>query len=329
MDSVDRQLIGQLLRDGRMGYAELARLVGIDERTARKRVRALTDEGCIWIKAIVAPALRGIGAMAIACISVQAGETAYVVRRLQELPEVSYLTLTTGRFNIQAEISAVTDSDLERVLTEHIRPLAGVSVVEVLYYLRLHYQRVPYGDAESGQVVGVRPHDLDETDRQLVAALTRNGRTPFGAMARRIGKSETIIRERYKRLTAAGAVRVVAVSNVLALGFRASCWLAIRVGPGGSMTAVAEALTAIPNITYVAITAGSIDVVAEMICRTHEDLIALVDDRVRRMEGVAQVEVWMYLDVFYPPPAVDLFDRNESGRIQPVPQIGCTHVDKS
>jgi Lrp/AsnC family transcriptional regulator for asnA, asnC and gidA len=321
MDSVDRQLIGQLLQDGRMGYAELARLVGIDERTARRRVQALTDEGCIWIKAVVAPQLRGIGAMAIACMSVQTDETEYVVRRLQELPEVSYLTLTTGRFNIQAEISAVTDSDLERVLTEHIRPLVGVSLVEVLYYLRLHYQRVPYGDDESGQVVGVRPLDLDETDRQLVAALTRNGRTPFGAVARRIGKSETIVRERYKRLTAVGAVRVVAVSNVLALGFHASCWLAIKVGPGGSMAAVAEALTAIPNITYVAITAGSIDVLAEMICRTHDDLIALVDERIRLMEGVAHVEIWMYLDVFYPPPAVGLFEREITSRAPRTPQI--------
>jgi Lrp/AsnC family transcriptional regulator for asnA, asnC and gidA len=153
--------------------------------------------------------------------------------------------------------------------------------------------------------------------------LTRNGRTPFGAVARRIGKSETIVRERYKRLTAAGAVRVVAVSNVLGLGFRASCWVAIRVGARGSMTAVAEALTAIPNITYVAITAGSIDVLAEMICRTHEDLIALIDGRVRCLDGVEHVEIWTYLDVFYPPPpAVELFDHNEGRRTRLASQTG-------
>jgi hypothetical protein len=76
-------------------------------------------------------------------------------------------------------------------------------------------------------------------------------------------------------------------------------WLGIRVQPGFALTEVAGLLADLRFVTYVAICAGSIDIFAEVICVSEDELLRLVDDGVRPLPGIAGLEISLYVDLHY------------------------------
>lgn len=134
---------------------------------------------------------------------------------------------------------------------------------------------------------------LDAQDKAIIAELQRDGRAPYAAIADTVGLSETAIRKRVKRLTDAGVVQIVAVTDPMQLGFDRQAMIGIRVG--GPLEPVAEALAAMPEVDYVVITAGSYDVLAEVVCESDAHLLELVSGRIRAIEGVRETDTLMYL----------------------------------
>ncbi len=134
---------------------------------------------------------------------------------------------------------------------------------------------------------------LDAQDKAIIAELQRDGRAPYAAIADTVGLSETAIRKRVKRLTDAGVVQIVAVTDPMQLGFDRQAMIGIRVA--GPLEPVAEALAAMPEVDYVVITAGSYDVLAEVVCESDAHLLELVSGRIRAVEGVRETDTLMYL----------------------------------
>ena len=104
---------------------------------------------------------------------------------------------------------------------------------------------------------------------------------------------EAAVRQRVQKLTDAGVMQVVAVTDPMQLGFYRQAMIGIRAT--GDTTKVAEQLSVIPEIDYVVLTAGSFDVLAEVVCESDEDLIELLNHRIRAIEGVLSTETFVYL----------------------------------
>jgi len=300
LDELDLLLIEHLQRDGRMPFAELARRVRVTEKTVRRRVSRLLEENFVTIAAVTDPALLGYGAMALALLTTDGSRSpAQLADELARLPETDYVTVTAGPFPVQVELICTDVRELHDVAFGRIAALAGVASVELLPYLRLHYQQARFGGPRDARD-GVRPRRLDETDRAIISRLAVAGRAPFRDFAAELGVSETTIRFRYSRMVASGAARVMCIANPLRLGYACTGWVAVRVGTGRAEQ-VAEALTRIEAVSYVALTAGRWDVLAEVVCRDGEQLLAVVDGRIRGIDGVAELQSWLYIAVHYKP----------------------------
>jgi DNA-binding Lrp family transcriptional regulator len=301
LDAVERALVDLLQEDGRTSYAELGRRLGVTERTARRKVGGLSERGIVQVAAVTDPEVLGYSAMALLGITVSgAASSGDLAERFADLPEVDYVVATSGRFALQVEVLCRDGAALRRFVDESVRTLPGVEGVDVLPYLRLHYQQARF-DADRRATAGIRPTTLDAADRAIVTELALDGRAPFSDVAARLGVSETMVRQRFARLTGSGVVKVMALVNPLSRGFAGTAWLSIVVGPGGQAAQIAERLTQVPEIHYVAITAGRCDVLAEANCLDREELLTFVDGTVRTLGGVAQVEVSLYLDLLYKP----------------------------
>lgn len=298
---LDLELISQLQIDGRIPFAELARRVGVTEKTVRRRVAHLLDETFIQISAVTDPALLGFGALALALVTVDGSrDPSELAEELAFLPEVDYVTVTTGPFALQAELMCTDARELHDVVSTKIRTTPGIRAVEILPYLRLHYQQATFsGDRLGDGRTGVRPRPLDDMDRAIISGLADNGRTSFRELAATLNVSETTIRLRYTKLVDSGAVRVMCIVNPLRLDYRFSCWVGLRLGHGAKATDVAEALTLLRSVSYVAITAGRVDVLAEVVTSTGEDLLEVLDEQIRAMTGVRELETWLYVDLHY------------------------------
>ena len=126
-----------------MSYAELGPLVGLSPAATRQRVLHLIDSGVMQIVAVTDPTRLGFDVQAMVGFRVTGGLDG-IARRLAEMAEVDYLVITTGRFDLLAEIVAnSTDHFLETLDT--IRSMEGVVTSEVFTYLRLEKQSYDWG----------------------------------------------------------------------------------------------------------------------------------------------------------------------------------------
>lgn len=133
----------------------------------------------------------------------------------------------------------------------------------------------------------------DAQDKAIIAELQRDGRAPYSTIAETVGLSETAVRNRVKRLTDSGVVQIVAVTDPTQLGFARQAMIGIRAS--GALEPVAEALAALPEVDYVVITAGTYDVLVEVVCESDAHLLELVSRRIRSIEGVRDTDTLLYL----------------------------------
>ena len=144
LDRVDKAIIHELQLDGRMPYTELSRRVGLSQPATRQRVNRLIDRGSMQVVAVTDPSTLGFDYPAMVGVDVD-GDIVEIADRLAQLEEISYLIITAGRYDILAEVVGSDAEHLLRFVNDQIRPLAGVSSVELFNYLRLVKQTYTWG----------------------------------------------------------------------------------------------------------------------------------------------------------------------------------------
>lgn len=144
LDDTSKAIIEQLQVDGRRSYAEIGKAVGLSEAAVRQRVQKLTDAGVMQIVAVTDPMRLGFHRGAMIGIRVS-GDTRVVADHLARLPEVSYLVLSAGSFDIMVEVVCEDDASLIEFLNTHIRVLDGVASTETFVYLELKKQKYDWG----------------------------------------------------------------------------------------------------------------------------------------------------------------------------------------
>jgi Lrp/AsnC family transcriptional regulator for asnA, asnC and gidA len=144
LDEVSKHLVEELQRDGRRSYADLAKAVGLSEAAVRQRVRRLLDEGVMQIVAVTDPATVGFSRQAMVGIKAE-GDLRGIAKRLSALPELEYVVLCAGSFDILVELVCEDDERLLSLLDESIRSIEGVRETETFIYLRLVKQTYAWG----------------------------------------------------------------------------------------------------------------------------------------------------------------------------------------
>ena len=133
---------------------------------------------------------------------------------------------------------------------------------------------------------------LDAPNRAIIEALQRDGRQPYGAIAEEVGLSEAAVRRRVQRLRESGIMQIVAVTDPLTLGFRRQAMIGLKCD--GDLEKVADDLAAMEEIDYVVITAGSFDLLLEVVCEDDDHLLEILS-QVRGVPSVRSTETLVYL----------------------------------
>jgi Lrp/AsnC family transcriptional regulator for asnA, asnC and gidA len=134
---------------------------------------------------------------------------------------------------------------------------------------------------------------LDDTSKAIIEQLQQDGRRSYAAIGKAVGLSEAAVRQRVQRLIDAGVMQIVAVTDPLQLGFPRQAMIGIEVA--GDLDTVADALAEMDEVDYVVISAGSFDVLAEVVCRNDDHLLEVLAKRIRKIPGVRRTESFVYL----------------------------------
>lgn len=144
IDDVDKSLIEALQSDGRLPYTRLAAEVGLSEAAVRQRVQRLIESGVTQIVAVTDPLTLGFRRMAMVGLRVE-GDIRYVADTLAAIPEVDYVVIVAGSFDLLVEIVCEDDDHLLSLLNDKVRSIPGVRSTETFTYLRLYKQTYAWG----------------------------------------------------------------------------------------------------------------------------------------------------------------------------------------
>lgn len=138
-----------------------------------------------------------------------------------------------------------------------------------------------------------RAAQLDDVSKAIIEQLQEDGRRSYAEIGKAVGLSEAAVRQRVQKLTDAGVMQVVAVTDPMQLGFYRQAMIGLRCS--GDTRAIADKLAELEAVDYVVLTAGSFDIMAEVVCESDEDLINLLNEQIRKLEGVVSTETFVYL----------------------------------
>lgn len=144
LDDIDKAIIRELQVDGRLAYAQLGPRVGLSQAAVRQRVQRLCEQGVMQVVAVTNPLMLGFELQAL--IGIQAdGDLRPIAAALAEIPEVDYVVITSGRFDLLVEVVCRDNEQLLALVNDVIRAIPGVRRTETSTYLHLEKQTYSWG----------------------------------------------------------------------------------------------------------------------------------------------------------------------------------------
>ena len=144
LDAIAKKIIEELQADGRSSYAAIGKSVGLSEAAVRNRVQKLSESGLLQIVAVTDPLKLGFSRQAMVGIRCT-GDTERLARQLAEHPEIDYVVLTAGTYDIMIEVVCEDDDHLIDIINRRVRTHPEVNSTETLVYLKLVKQQYNWG----------------------------------------------------------------------------------------------------------------------------------------------------------------------------------------
>ncbi|TME83497.1 MAG: Lrp/AsnC family transcriptional regulator [Chloroflexi bacterium] len=142
---LDKRIIEHLQEDGRKPFTQIATALGVSEAAVRARTNRMVERGILQIVGVTDPLRLGFQQVAMIGIKCEANKLMQVADRLAEFPEVDYVVITAGSYDILIETVSEDNEALLRFLAERLRAIDGVRETETFVYLRMVKQTYQWG----------------------------------------------------------------------------------------------------------------------------------------------------------------------------------------
>lgn len=133
---------------------------------------------------------------------------------------------------------------------------------------------------------------LDATAKRIIELLQEDGRISYAAIAKAVGLSEAAARARVQKLLDSDVMQVVAVTDPTQVGFTRQAMIGVRTE--GDPMKVGDRLAEVREVDYVVTTAGSFDLLVEVVCEDDPHLLDVIR-QIRELDGVVSSETFVYL----------------------------------
>ncbi|MGB4615305.1 MAG: Lrp/AsnC family transcriptional regulator [Limnochordia bacterium] len=126
IDEIDRKIIQMLQNDGRVPFLTIANQLGLAEGTIRRRVARLLDERILEIVGVTDPQQVGMHTVAIVGLNVERRRIEDTIERLRQMPEVRYIAVATGMYDIITEIVVPSNDALLEFLIAKLNEIPWI-----------------------------------------------------------------------------------------------------------------------------------------------------------------------------------------------------------
>lgn len=284
VDDLDGRLIHALQENGRASIQDLAQLLDAPRDYVSQRLRLLTERGGLRVIAALDPGFAGHHVLVHGMVSVT-GPARPVADEIARIDDAVFVSMVSGAYPLVFESRHGDDARLHEML-DRVRRIPAVRQVRVTTYAEVLRG---FFVADSRTEI-----TLDELDQHLIAALQRDGRVSYRALADAVHLSPSSARSRVRRLIDAGVIRISAIPSGGLTRNR------VAVGVGITVTDDAEPVRRYilesPAIDFAARSHGSYDFIVTIGASSTAGVLTVLEE-IRALPQVGGLETWTHLDV--------------------------------
>lgn len=140
------------------------------------------------------------------------------------------------------------------------------------------------------------PHQLDDTDRQIIKLLQNDGRMPFLTIANRLGLAEGTVRRRVSRLMDDRVLQIVGVTDPFKVGMNTVAIVGMKV-ERSRIEDITKALGDMAEVRYVALSTGNYDLIIEVVVGGNEELLTFLVNKLGEIPGITNTGTSLVLKV--------------------------------
>jgi Lrp/AsnC family transcriptional regulator for asnA, asnC and gidA len=145
VSELDKRIIEHLQQDGRRAFTQIAAELGVSEAAVRARTNRLVERGILQVVGVTDPLKLGFQQQAMIGVRCERNRLLEVADAVSAFPEVDYVVITAGAFDLLIEVVCENNEALLQFLTEKLRAVDGVRDTETFVYLRMVKQTYQWG----------------------------------------------------------------------------------------------------------------------------------------------------------------------------------------
>jgi Lrp/AsnC family transcriptional regulator for asnA, asnC and gidA len=134
-DHLDRKIILELQKNGRISYKDIAKKLNISDGTIRFRVGKLMQKNILRITASINPFALQNGVAALVGMQLEKRTHQQTMEKILQIKGVSSVTNVTGSYDLMVEVFFESRQELRKFLVEGLSEIGGINRTETFVYL--------------------------------------------------------------------------------------------------------------------------------------------------------------------------------------------------
>ena len=301
MDELDARITSELQNRGFQKSSVLAAQFGVGERTIRRRMNRIRQEGNIRIIAIPNPILAGQLAWAKIGIKLAPRSLVSAANQLVEHPSVYMVAYTTGMFDIEAVVQFRTLDELCYFVNLELKKIDGiVSTETILMVWPRKFYSFSWPLSSFTESVGPRPqrpdnsgYTLDAIDRQILTDLNQDAFTPIKVIKSKLDIGENAIRTRIRAMQKHNAFKIVVLPGPRML--EKQIWAAIGLQVNRRYTnEMISRMVENSSVYFASLALGRMNILIAARFPSMELYNEFADVQLGKIRGIINVEKYLY-----------------------------------
>lgn len=295
LDGLDLMLIRELEINARQTSVSLAKKLRISRPTIRGKLKRLIDDRIIKILPIADPLAMGFKTRVNLGFNTLPSEVDSVANALASHKDIHHVAIFTGRYDVMAWAVLENSEGLPDFVMKDLAGITGITRVETMVNLKM--VKISYSflsEQNHAKMSQPPPEPLNKLDLSIIRELRTDALQTQTDLAPKLKTSASTIRRRLQRLLDDEIIRVVAIPNPAALGYKTRATVGINVQPG-RVDAVAQELSSFSCAHHVLINTGHFDVIISADFEGPEELSSFVREDLGGIQGLISHETMICL----------------------------------
>ena len=138
----------------------------------------------------------------------------------------------------------------------------------------------------------------DDLNRAIIMMLQEDGRLPYKDIAKSLKVSEGTIRNRVQSMKQSGALKIVALTDPMAIRYQADAMIGIKVASPATPRDAAERLAQLGEVVYVLWVSGRFDLLIEVVCESSQAFQHFLEQHCFGQPDIDQIEIMSGIEMF-------------------------------